>query len=87
MGITDSRRHVFGDDGSIDEEGLVIGTYLHGLFENGNIRNALMKYLYEKKGLEYELEEVMTEDGAYEELARVVEQHIDMDKLYEIVGA
>jgi adenosylcobyric acid synthase len=87
MGATDSSRPVFGDDGAIDEEGLVIGTYLHGLFENENIRNALMKYLYEKKGLEYELEEVMTEDDAYEELARVVEQHLDMDKLYEIVGA
>lgn len=86
MGATDSKSHVFGDDGSIDEEGLVIGTYLHGLFENENIRNALMKYLYEKKGLEYKLEEVMTEDGAYEELARVVEKHVDMDKLYEIVG-
>ena len=30
MGITDSYRNVFGDDGAIDEAGLVIGTYLHG---------------------------------------------------------
>ncbi|MCQ1536319.1 cobyric acid synthase [Methanosarcina sp. KYL-1] len=87
MGITDSGRPVFGDDGAIDEAGLVIGTYLHGLFDNRNIRNALIKYLSEKKGLEYRPEEAMTEDEAYEELARVVERNLDMEKLYEIVGA
>ena len=29
MGITDSYRNIFGNDGAIDETGLVIGTYLH----------------------------------------------------------
>ncbi|MDQ1276933.1 MAG: adenosylcobyric acid synthase, partial [Euryarchaeota archaeon] len=86
MGVTDSNRTVFGDDGAIDENGLVIGTYLHGLFDNRNIRNALVRYLYEKKGLEYEPEEIMSENDAYEELANVVEQNIDMKKLYEIAG-
>jgi len=86
MGITDSYRNVFGDDGAIDEAGLVIGTYLHGLFDNKNIRDALMKYLYEKKGLEYKPDNVMTENDAYEELANIVEQNLEMEKIYEIIG-
>ncbi len=86
MGVTDSNRAVFGDDGAIDEEGLVIGTYLHGLFDNGNIRNAFVQYLYEKKGLEYMPEEIVSEKDAYDELASVFEQNIDMKKLYEIAG-
>ncbi|AKB55283.1 Cobyric acid synthase [Methanosarcina barkeri MS] len=86
MGITDSCRNIFGNDGAIDETGLVIGTYLHGLFDNKNIRDALMQYLYEKKGLEYIPENTMTESDAYEELANVVEQNLDMEKLYEIIG-
>ncbi|MDD4498440.1 MAG: cobyric acid synthase CobQ, partial [Methanosarcinaceae archaeon] len=86
MGETDSKRPVFGDDGAIDEEGLIIGTYLHGLFENANLRNALMKYLYEKKGLEYAAEEIVSEDEAYEELAEIVKQHLDMEQIYRIMG-
>lgn len=86
MGVTESSHPVFGNDGAIDETGLIIGTYLHGLFENRNVRNALIKYLSAKKGLEYRSEEVMTENEAYEELARVVEQNLDMKKLYEIIG-
>ena len=43
----------FADDGCIDGSGLVIGTYLHGLFGNENIRYALMSHLHEKKGIEY----------------------------------
>ena len=49
MGATKTSRTVFGNDGSIDESGTVIGTYLHGLFENANVRRALMIYLTEKK--------------------------------------
>lgn len=86
MGITDSCRNVFGDDGAIDEEGLIIGTYLHGLFDNINVRNAFMQYLYSKKGLEYMPEDAVTESDAYDELANMVEQNLDMKKIYEIMG-
>lgn len=86
MGVTDSCRNIFGDDGAIDEDGLVIGTYLHGLFDNRNVRDALMQYLFEKKGLEYRPENITTEDDAYEELANMVERNLDMKKIYEIIG-
>lgn len=85
MGTTKTPRTVFGDDGSIDDSGTVVGTYLHGLFENENIRHALMIYLTEKKGIEYHPETVTTEDDAYEELAEVVESCLDMKKIYQLI--
>jgi adenosylcobyric acid synthase len=86
MGITDSSCNVFGDDGAIDKEGLVIGTYIHGLFENKNIRDALVKYLYKIKGLEFMPEDIMTENDAYDELANFVESNLDMKQINTIVG-
>jgi adenosylcobyric acid synthase len=86
MGITDSSCNVFGDDGAIDKEGLVIGTYIHGLFENKNIRDALVKYLYKIKGLEFMPEDIMTENDAYDELANFVESNLDMKQINTIIG-
>ena len=52
MGMTSSREEVaFGDDGAVAKNGLVIGTYLHGIFENENFRNAFLDYLYSRKNL------------------------------------
>lgn len=85
MGETRTPRTVFGDDGSIDKSGTVVGTYLHGLFENENIRHALMIYLTEKKGIEYHPETVSTEEEAYDELANIIESCLDMKKIYDII--
>lgn len=85
MGATKTSNTVFGNDGSIDGSGTVVGTYLHGLFENANVRRALMIYLTEKKGIEYLPEPVMSEEEAYEELAGVVESCLDMEKIYRII--
>ncbi|OPY20497.1 MAG: cobyric acid synthase [Methanomethylovorans sp. PtaU1.Bin093] len=85
MGKTVTPRTAFGDDGSIDESGTVIGTYLHGLFENSNIRTALMIYLAEKKGVEFHPEVATTEEEAYKELADIVRSCLDMDKIYAMI--
>ncbi|WP_367344086.1 cobyric acid synthase [Methanomethylovorans sp.] len=85
MGKTMTSRAAFDDDGSIDESGTVIGTYLHGLFENSNIRTALMTYLTEKKGVEFHPEVATTEEEAYKELADIVRSCLDMDKVYEMI--
>lgn len=86
MGSTESSAPVFGDDGCIDESGLVIGTYLHGLFDNENVRHALLSHLHEKKGIEYVPQVPASELDAYEELADVVREHVDMGRVCEIMG-
>jgi adenosylcobyric acid synthase len=82
MGETDGGKAAFGDDGAVSESGLVIGTYLHGIFENENLRKSFLGYLYNRKGLTYA--ERNQSDGI-EELARYVEAHINMNLIYSIL--
>jgi adenosylcobyric acid synthase len=84
MGLTDSGSPLFGDDGCVDSTGTVIGTYLHGLFENRNIRKALLSYLLSSKNIEYG--EDVIESDPYEELADLLRKHLDMNKVSEIIG-
>lgn len=86
MGSTESCAPVFGNDGCVDESGLVIGTYLHGLFENENVRHALLSYLHERNGIEYVPQVAASELDAYEELADVVRKNVDMKRVCEIIG-
>ena len=38
------------DDGAASDDGLVIGTYLHGLFQNPTAVDGLLSYLHERRG-------------------------------------
>ncbi len=69
----------FGDDGCVSANGLVIGTYLHGLFENENIRNSFLGYLYKRRGMLFKGRE---EGDSIEELAWFVEKNVNMDLIY-----
>lgn len=82
MGETVGEEPAFGDDGSVSENGIVIGTYLHGLFENDNFRNSFLGYLYDQKGLTYENK--IQSDGI-EELAGFIETHVNMDSIYRML--
>jgi adenosylcobyric acid synthase len=85
MGETDGGEPAFGDDGSVSKNGLVIGTYLHGLFENENIRTSFLSYLYKQKGIIFNNKD----DGdSIEELAGFIEEHVNMELIYRrIEGA
>ena len=82
MGVTGSgqNREALYGDGRVSDDGLVFGTYLHGLFLNISAANALLSYLYRKKGLPFE---PITEFSAdpYEVLADLFEEHVDMDAI------
>lgn len=82
MGNTEGGEAAFGDDGSVSENGLVIGTYLHGLFENENIRNSFMGYLYKRRGLTYN---GGNHSDGIEELAGFVEANLDMDSIHRML--
>ena len=71
--------HAFGDDGCVSRNGLVIGTYLHGIFENKNIRDAFLDYLYKRKGMIFRSND---EGDSIEELAAFVEKNINMDLIF-----
>ncbi len=82
MGKTYSENHAFGDDGCVSENGLVIGTYLHGLFENENLRNSFLGYLYKRKGITHTNEKQVDN---IEGLARFIEAHVNMELIYNML--
>lgn len=79
----------FGTDGAVSADGLVIGSYLHGLFLNPDVTAALVTYLQKKSGLEGPevpagLTAEMTAcppswEEAIEAFSSHVEAHVDMD--------
>ena len=72
------------DDGVIDgaSNGNAFGTYFHGIFHNYNFRREFLNYLRVKKGLEAKYGEDPYEtqkDYSLNRLAEIVEEHLDMD--------
>ncbi|MCK9297809.1 MAG: cobyric acid synthase [Methanoculleus sp.] len=75
----------FAGEGAATPDGLVFGTYMHGLFQNPGAANALLAYLSERRGVAFE--PVAAESGAlgaaasYDDLARHFEEHVDMEAI------
>ena len=100
MGKTLSDSPIFTGDGAQDETGLILGTYLHGIFSNVNFKTAFLEYVRSKKedrSSTYQggvVERLRTSNEAgynnindpYDELARVIRQNVDMDRLLAIIG-
>lgn len=67
------------------------GTYLHGLFESGEITSAFARALLQEKG--YDCESIQTMDLSelreqeYDKLAEILRNSLDMEKIYEILEA
>jgi adenosylcobyric acid synthase len=84
MGVTEAGcERAFEDDGAVAGGGLVIGTYLHGIFENENFRNAFLDYLYSRKNLA--IEKVAGKKDGFDDLASAMESHLDMGKIREML--
>ena len=71
----------FAGEGAVSPDGLVIGTYLHGLFGNASAVRALVSYLMEKKGLSFEPEPWRGTQDVYEDLAREFERYVRVDPI------
>jgi adenosylcobyric acid synthase len=86
MGVTSPEGEAaFGEDGAVAGNGLVIGTYLHGIFENENFRNAFLDYLYSRKNLTRDTGSATKGDG-FDDLAKAVEANLDMERIWPMLG-
>ncbi len=73
-----------GPDGALDEDGQILGTYLHGLFESPAACAALLHWA----GLEHPqiLDPAALREASIERLADAIETHLDTARLRELVG-
>ena len=76
------------EDGAVSENGHVWGTYVHGLFDNDDFRHAFINAVRLHKGLSPLTRgnsySARKEDN-YDRLANIVETHMNMDKIREII--
>ena len=74
-------------DGAMTSDGLVFGTYLHGLFDNDNFRHAFITKLRKRKGLSaMPGTPVADRQKQYDALADLVRQSLNMKFIYRICG-
>ncbi len=72
-------------------DGRVLGSYLHGLFEDRSLRAALVNELRRRRGLEplgpsAFADAVQARQQALDRLAATLRAHLDLDRLYRICG-
>lgn len=84
--ITDS--NAAHEEGWATSDGTVWGTYLHGLFDNDDLRRSWLDGIRTKKGLQPISQTFNASERKFEEFDRVadiVREHIDMKRIYDIV--
>ena len=65
----------------------MLGTYIHGLFHNGELRRALLQALARRKGASLSLEpKDLAVDHEFDKLADWVRSSLKMDLIYRIAG-
>ena len=72
-------------------QGNLYGTYLHGLFESGDITSAFAKSLLQEKGFDGKvvraMDIVQLREQEYDKLADILRKSLDMEKIYHILEA
>jgi adenosylcobyric acid synthase len=74
-------------DGLVSADGCVVGTYLHGLLENGPLRRAMIERLAARAGRRIPaVAELAGVDDVLDRLADSVRDHLDMAAIAAMVG-
>ena len=76
-------------EGSVNSECNVLGTYLHGIFDDIDFTRTILNNIREMKGLERIDSKVKSfkefKDKEYDRLADFLREHLDIDKIYQIM--
>ena len=74
-------------EGALDATGSVLGTYIHGLFHNSELRGAMLQELARRKGVSLpDATAGVDLDREYDKLADWVRSSLDMDLVYRLSG-
>lgn len=85
-----SEQPLLAADGVVASSGKVLGSYIHGLLDNDELRRHIINQLRISKGLAplpVQFRYFEHKDQAYNRLADIVEQHLDMEAIYAILEA
>ena len=73
-------------DGTLNAEGTILGTYMHGLFHNSGFRQATLAYLRQRHGLpEKQIGALAGKEQQYDRLAEAVRHSLDIAAIYEMI--
>jgi adenosylcobyric acid synthase len=72
-------------DGALDQGGWVLGTYIHGLFHNRELRRRVLLNLARRKGVSLPQGDDAAADP-YDRLAALVRAHLDLGLIYRLLG-
>ena len=74
-------------EGSMSGDGWVMGTYVHGLFHNTELRRSILRQLAARKGVSLPLiEDAFSQSKEYNKLADLIRRSLDMDAVYRMIG-
>jgi adenosylcobyric acid synthase len=71
-------------DGAISDDGLIFGSYLHGLWHNAVFTQAFLARLREMRGMEAVITRALDKEQQYDRLAALVRANLDMQQVYHI---
>ena len=70
-------------------KGNVVGTYIHGIFDNSEFTNHFLNEVRKLKGLDKVNEDFSFKEyknREYDKLAQILRENVDIEKIYEIMG-
>lgn len=74
-------------DGAVSRDGSVVGTMMHGLFENSVVRKGLLNHLRARRGLPADRPiETRTSSDPYDRLASAIRAHLDLPLIRRWLG-
>lgn len=77
------------EDGAVNPMGNVMGTYIHGIFDNIPFTRKILNNVRKAKGLEEKESDIESfeafKEREYDKLAKIVRENVDLDKIYEIM--
>lgn len=75
----------FGPDGAVSEDGLVMGSYLHGFFDSDEVMSALLAWFGSPALLPLS-DRMAAKEHEYDRLAAEIRNSLDIEKIYRIAG-
>jgi len=76
-------------DGAVDQSGLVLGTYLHGIFDEPPFRESIVTYLASKNRISVHAGEGSIEqvwEKGLKQIVSAVEENLEVNRILDLIG-